>query len=375
MKKWLIAFALLFSMAAHSNTTFTGVFTVAYAGSASAVEGGAYLANLSTRGYVGSGAENMHAGFVVAGSGKIQVLIKGAGPSMEGAVPGFQVNPAITLHNAANGAVIHSNDNWQDDPSSGLVQQTGKAPTDPKEAAFVLELGAGAYSVVQRGSGGSTGIGLPSVTQVTVSGTVPPPNGTPLPPEQGPAPTPTPTPTPQPQPQPQPNKPQNQILTERLIGNWVFNYKIIDNFSQAYSLVGPARESTTTPGDYLVFGTDSQGGAIGGGYAAKIKEYIVVDETPLFVRSYVFNFDSDNRVSGCYFQVDLNVTSLGPCFPMNGNRTSRARAGGYLSPEVLMEMVEFERANHVDGELFAPRSDGVDEGLLDVLIEIKESLE
>ncbi len=350
MKKWLIAFTLLLSAAAHSAT----------------------LSNLSTRGYVGTGAENMHAGFVVAGSGKIQVLIKGAGPSMEGAVPGFQINPAITLHNAVNGAVIHSNDNWQDDPSSALVQQTGKAPTDPKEAAFVLELSAGAYSVVQRGAGGSTGIGLPSVTQVAVTGAVPPPNGKPLPPEQDPAPVPTPVPTPQPQPQPQPNKPQNQILTERLIGNWVFNYKIVNNLSQSYSLFGPARENPSSLGEYLVLGTDSQGDVVGGGYSAKAKAYIVVDETPLFWRSYVFNFDSDNRVSGCYFQTDLS--DLGPCYPMNGNRTSRARVGGYLSPELLKEMVRFEQNDHIESELADPRSGEDNEELIEVLIEMKEAI-
>lgn len=352
MKTWLIVFSLLLSAASQSAT----------------------LSNLSTRGYVGTGAENMHAGFVVAGTGKIQVLIKGAGPSMEGVVPGFQKNPAITLHNAVNGAVIHSNDNWQDDPSAALVQQTGKAPTDPKEAAFVLELGAGAYSVVQRSTSGSTGIGLPSVTQVTVSGTVPPPNGTPLPPENT-EPAPEPTPTPQPQPQPQPNKPQNQILTERLIGSWVFNYKIVDNFSQAYTLFGPARENPSAPGEYLVLGTDSLGEVVGGGYSPKVDAYLVVDETPLFIRSYVFNFDSDNRVSGCYFQADLKITDLGPCYPMNGNRTSRARSGRYLSPEALMEMVEFERANHDDGEWAHSRSDDADADLMNALIEMKEAIE
>lgn len=354
MKKLLITVALLLSAAVHADTTLT---------------------NLSTRGHVGPGAENMHAGFVVAGPGKIQVLIKGAGPSMEGVVPGFQKNPAITLHNAVNGAVIHSNDNWQDDPSADLVKETGKAPTEPAESAFVLELGAGAYSVVQRGSNGSSGIGLPSVTQVTVTGVVPPPNGKPLPPEKtsSPPPEPTPTPTPTPQPQPQPNKPQNQILTERLIGNWVFNYKVVENFSQAYSLFGPAEKNPSAPGEYLVIGKDAQGDPVGGGYSPKVDAYLLVDETPLFWRSYVFNFDSDNRVSGCYHQMNLALTELSQCYPMNGNRTSNAKARGYQSPELLMEMVQFEQDNHESSGRISPQN--ADDGeLFEVIEEMIDTL-
>ena len=42
----------------------------------------ANLANISTRGYAGTGVEKLTPGFVVSGEGSLQVLIKVSGPSL-----------------------------------------------------------------------------------------------------------------------------------------------------------------------------------------------------------------------------------------------------------------------------------------------------
>ena len=47
----------------------------------------------------------------------------------------------------------------------------------------------------------------------------------------------------------------NRQQTERLIGTWVFSYTIISNFSDTYRL-SDVRESSSTPGEWNIFGTD-----------------------------------------------------------------------------------------------------------------------
>lgn len=123
------------------------------------------LKNISTRGYVGPGAQNMHAGFVVEGTGTVLVLVKAGGPTLPPPINGLQ-DPNLRLFNAANGMLLHQNDNWQDDPSAGQISESGLAPQDFREPAFVIELGPGSYTAVVNGKNDTTGIALPSVTKV-----------------------------------------------------------------------------------------------------------------------------------------------------------------------------------------------------------------
>ena len=54
-----------------------------------------------------------------------------------------------------------TNDNWQD-TNGTAIQQTGLAPTDPKESAILVALPVGSHTAIVRGVNG-TGNGLVEV--------------------------------------------------------------------------------------------------------------------------------------------------------------------------------------------------------------------
>jgi hypothetical protein len=80
---------------------------------------GSQLANISTRGFVQTGDNVMIGGFILgAGSGNNQIVVRGIGPSLSqfGLSP-VLADPTLELRNA-NGVLLMSNDDWQDDPAS-----------------------------------------------------------------------------------------------------------------------------------------------------------------------------------------------------------------------------------------------------------------
>jgi hypothetical protein len=67
----------------------------------------------------------------------------------------------------SSGVVIATNDNWQTDPGSAFMAQTGFAPSNPAEsAALVTNLAQGAYTVVVRGQNSTQGISLAEVYEI-----------------------------------------------------------------------------------------------------------------------------------------------------------------------------------------------------------------
>lgn len=68
------------------------------------------------------------------------------------------------LHNAS-GALIASNDNWQD-TQKGQIEASGLAPNDTRESAIFATLPAGAYTAVVRGAGETTGVALVEIYSV-----------------------------------------------------------------------------------------------------------------------------------------------------------------------------------------------------------------
>lgn len=129
----------------------------------------AQLANISTRLHVGTGDEVSIGGFIVAGAGQIQVVVRGLGPSLgPQGVPNFLANPYLELRDSI-GAVIAHNDNWQDDPvSAGQLTKLGLAPTNDLEAALLatIKSQSGFYTGIIKGSNGETGTGLVEIYNV-----------------------------------------------------------------------------------------------------------------------------------------------------------------------------------------------------------------
>ncbi len=121
------------------------------------------LANISTRGFVGTGDNALIAGLIVGGGEAdraIRVVIRAIGPSlaMHG-VSGALQDPTLELFDA-NGSSIGSNDNWMDSPQESEIVEVGLAPENPLESALVATLDRGNYTAILRGKDGSTGTAL-----------------------------------------------------------------------------------------------------------------------------------------------------------------------------------------------------------------------
>lgn len=125
------------------------------------------LANISTRGLVLLGNNVMIGGFILGGSNHTHVVVRGIGPSLSqfGLSP-VLANPALVLHDS-NGAVLVSNDNWQDDPASAAqLTALGLAPPEPAESGIYASLPPGAFTAVLSGKNSGTGIGLVEIYNV-----------------------------------------------------------------------------------------------------------------------------------------------------------------------------------------------------------------
>jgi hypothetical protein len=118
------------------------------------------LANISTRLPVQTGNSVLIGGFILSGSGSETIALRAIGPSLtDFGVAGALADPTLELRNSA-GAVLMSNDDWQQGPSAGQLTSLGLAPTNAKESGIVTSLQAGAYTAVVSGKNGTTGVGL-----------------------------------------------------------------------------------------------------------------------------------------------------------------------------------------------------------------------
>lgn len=116
--------------------------------------------NLSTRGQVSNDDSTLIAGFIVTGSGNKNVALRVLGPSLSSqGLSGTVPDPALKVYNSS-GAVIASNDNWQDDPAAAQLTLAGLAPTNDSEAATIQSLAPGAYTVIASSTDGTAGLGL-----------------------------------------------------------------------------------------------------------------------------------------------------------------------------------------------------------------------
>jgi hypothetical protein len=111
---------------------------------------------------VDTGDKVMIGGFIITGSVPKPVVLRGMGPSLVNAgLPGASVlqDPVIELR-GASGALITSNDNWKDSPQKAQIEGTIFQPTDDREAVILATLPPAAYTVILKGAGGTSGIGL-----------------------------------------------------------------------------------------------------------------------------------------------------------------------------------------------------------------------
>jgi hypothetical protein len=116
---------------------------------------GSRLFSVSTRGFVGPGAQVLISGLSIGGPDPVQVLITARGPSLTGyGVTGALSDPVLALYDAA-GRQIALNDNV----GASLVAIPGW-PANPAESALMVVLPPGNYTAVVTGAGGTTGVAL-----------------------------------------------------------------------------------------------------------------------------------------------------------------------------------------------------------------------
>jgi serpin B len=144
-----------------------------YAADASPGETAPRFLNLSSRARVEPNDGIIVAGFVVAGEGTVTLLLRGVGPTLQSfGVPDYLRDPAIELY--AGGVRIATNDDWRSQ-SPNLIDQLEQARLavgafalgSANDAAMLVTLPAGAYTLQVRGVGSLTGVALAEIHEVS----------------------------------------------------------------------------------------------------------------------------------------------------------------------------------------------------------------
>jgi hypothetical protein len=118
------------------------------------------LGNVSTRGFVGTNENVLISGFIVGEVGSSTVIVRALGPTLSDAgVNNPLLDPTLTVYDM-NGTALATNDNWQSTTDVADIENREIAPTDPSEAAIILKLMPGAYTAIESGADGGSGVGL-----------------------------------------------------------------------------------------------------------------------------------------------------------------------------------------------------------------------
>lgn len=174
------AFAAIVGQGAHAVITSDNVSNdkmavveIYDANEGGAGKGSARLINLATRGFVGTGDFIMIGGLVIGGEGSMRILIRCIGPGLPPEVPENErlTDPTLQLFSVAQGGFVGSNDDWEDSDRANIVAATQLLPTPQlvdgsKDAALLMDLSAGAYSVFLSGVNGATGLSLLEIWEV-----------------------------------------------------------------------------------------------------------------------------------------------------------------------------------------------------------------
>ena len=128
------------------------------------------LANLSTRGQVGTGSGVMITGLIIQAGAPKQVLIRAVGPTLGAApysVPGTISNPILSLYNSSNALVATTNKWLATDAATMAAVGAFPLKTGSNDAAMVVTLSPGTYTAQVSGLNNGTGIALLEVYDVS----------------------------------------------------------------------------------------------------------------------------------------------------------------------------------------------------------------
>lgn len=132
--------------------------------------GSAQLVNISTRAFVGTGANVEIGGFNVSGSQPATVLIRAVGPALgQFGVEGFLAQPTLQVVNSATQAVVSTNTGWSGNANAAQIASVSQSvgafalPSGSADCALLLTLQPGAYTAIVSGTGGTSGVALVEV--------------------------------------------------------------------------------------------------------------------------------------------------------------------------------------------------------------------
>jgi hypothetical protein len=122
------------------------------------------LVNVSTSGFVGTGDQALVPGFFIGGTAPKQLLIRAVGPGLAPfGVTGLLADPQLALVPLGQDLTVLANDNWGGSATlQAAFAQAGAfaLPGGSADAAIVVRLPPGGYTVVVSGVGNTTGTAL-----------------------------------------------------------------------------------------------------------------------------------------------------------------------------------------------------------------------
>ena len=130
--------------------------------------------NVATRGEVGTGTNVLIAGFVINGTTSRRILLRGVGPTLNRFGIGqnaLLADPFLTLKDAA-GNTLRTNDNWASGDDAAVIAAAAVSggafalTNASRDAAMIVMLPPGAYTVQLSGVNNTTGIGIVEVYDV-----------------------------------------------------------------------------------------------------------------------------------------------------------------------------------------------------------------
>jgi hypothetical protein len=286
-----------------------------------------------------SPSATVYGGFGLSAQTTVYIMVRGPSLTTLGVTPNSLDAPWVRLYNA-NGADLVTTGatpgfmgcagtSSSDTPVVNFYTTVRREPPNSRDSCLAATLSAGTYtfSVTPSIPGSTSPAGISSsratgeiLFEVTL----------------GPASSETP----------------NRAASLRLVGGtWTYTYTIITTFSDRYTFT---RVDTTpsSSGTYFAEGRDAFGNIVAGGYDPRLGMWAVLDPGTLIDQFYTFTFNSDNSVSGCYYQIQpAGSANLSRCYSMVGTRT-----GGTLNLS-LGEPSETDRAFEVARDTMTRSSD------------------
>ena len=130
------------------------------------------LANLSTRGLVGSGDDTLILGFFVTGNAPKRILARGVGPILaDFGIDTPLSDPMLTIYQG--NTQLAQNDDWGSGPNTAqeLINAADSInaislETGASDAAILITLAPGAYTLHVTSADGSTGIALAEIYEI-----------------------------------------------------------------------------------------------------------------------------------------------------------------------------------------------------------------